>query len=45
MAQRPTQPIQLPHHQGVARAELVQDLLEDAPFGQRAAGGLGKHPR
>jgi len=42
--QRPAQPVQLPHHQGVARAQLVQELLEGGPVGAGAAGGLGEHP-
>jgi hypothetical protein len=44
VAQRPAQPIRLSHRQGVARAELVQDLVEDWPVGAGAAGSLGEHP-
>jgi hypothetical protein len=44
MPQRPTQPIELPNNQAVARAELIQDLLEDRAVAADAAGGLGEHP-
>jgi hypothetical protein len=44
VAQRAAEPVELPHHQGVAGAELVQDLLEGGPVAARAAGGLGEHP-
>ena len=44
VAQRPAQPVQLPDDQGVAGAQLVQELLEDRPVGAGAAGGLGEHP-
>jgi len=44
VAQRAAQPVQLPDDQGVAGAELVQDLLEDWAVGAGAAGGLGEHP-
>jgi hypothetical protein len=43
MPQRPTKPIQLPHHEGVAGAELVQDLLEDWAVGAGRRWGLGEH--
>jgi hypothetical protein len=38
--QRPAQPVQLPHHEGVAGPELVQE----GAIGADAAGGLGEHP-
>jgi len=38
VAQRPAQAVQLLHHQGVAGAELVQDLVEDWAVGAGAAG-------
>jgi hypothetical protein len=44
VAQRPAQPVQLPHHQGVAGAQLVQDVVEGGPVGPGAAGGFGEHP-
>jgi hypothetical protein len=44
MAERPAQAVELPHDQGVARAKLVKDLLEDWAVGAGAAGGLGEHP-
>jgi len=40
VAQRPAEPVQLPHHQGVAGAQLVQELLEGGPVGAGADGGL-----
>ena len=43
MPQRPAEPIQLPHDQGVAGTELVQDLGEGGAVGAGAAGGLGEH--
>jgi hypothetical protein len=33
MPQRPAKPVQLPDDQSVARAELVQELLEGGPVG------------
>ena len=42
--QRPAQPVKLPHHEGVAGPELVQELLEDRTVAAGAAGGLGEHP-
>jgi hypothetical protein len=36
--------VELPDDQGVARAELVQDPLEDGAVGAGAAGSLGEHP-
>ena len=44
MPQGPTEPIQLPDDQGVAGAQLVQDLLKDWPVGAGAAGRLSEHP-
>jgi hypothetical protein len=44
MAQGPADPVELPDDQGVAGAELVQDLLEGGPVGAGAASGLGEHP-
>jgi hypothetical protein len=44
MTQGAAEPIQLPHDQGVAGAELVQQLLEGGAVGAGAAGGLGEHP-
>jgi hypothetical protein len=44
VAQGPGEPVELPDDQGVAGAELVQDLLEDRAVGAGAAGGLGEHP-
>jgi hypothetical protein len=38
------EPVQLPHHQGVAKAELVKELLEGRAVAAGAAGGLGEHP-
>jgi hypothetical protein len=37
-----TQPIKLPHHEGVAGPQLVQELLENRAVGAGAAGGLGE---
>jgi hypothetical protein len=36
--------IKLPGDQGVAGAQLVQDLGEGGPVAAGAAGGLGEHP-
>jgi hypothetical protein len=44
VAQRPAPPIELPHHQDVAGAELVQGLLEDRTVSAGATGGLGEDP-
>jgi hypothetical protein len=44
VAQRPAQPVQLLHRQGVARAELVEELLEGRAVGAGAAGSLGEYP-
>jgi hypothetical protein len=35
--------VQFPDDQGVARPQLVQDLLKDGPVGAGAASGLGEH--
>jgi hypothetical protein len=37
--------VEFPDDQGVAGAELVQELLEGGPVGAGAAGGLGEHPK
>jgi hypothetical protein len=42
--QRAAEAVQLPDHEGVARADLVQELGEGGPVGAGAAGGLGEHP-
>ena len=42
--QGPAEPVELPDDQGVAGAELVQELLEGGAVGAGAAGGLGEHP-
>src|SRR6266508_6539942 len=34
----------LPHHQRVARTQLIEDLIQRRPAGQGAAGGVDKHP-
>jgi hypothetical protein len=44
MSEGAAEAIQLPHDQGVAGAQLVQELLEGGPVGAGAAGGLGEHP-
>jgi hypothetical protein len=44
VAQRPAKPVQLSHHQGVARAELVKELLKGRVVGAGAAGRLSEHP-
>jgi hypothetical protein len=44
VTQRPAQAVGLPDDQGVAGAELVQELLEGGAVGAGAAGGLGEHP-
>ena len=38
------EPVQFPDDQGVAGAELVQELGEGGSVGAGAAGGLGEHP-
>jgi hypothetical protein len=42
--QRAAEPVQFPDDQGVAGAELVQELLEGGAVGAGATGGLGEHP-
>jgi hypothetical protein len=42
MPQGATEPVEFPDDQGVAGAQLVQDLLEDRAVGAGAAGGLGE---
>jgi hypothetical protein len=44
MAQGAAEPVELPDDQGVARAQLVQDLGEGGPVGVGATGGLGEDP-
>jgi hypothetical protein len=44
MPQGPAEPVEFPDDQGVAGAELVQELREDRPVAAGAAGGLGEHP-
>jgi hypothetical protein len=44
VAQGPAEPVQLPDDQGVAGAELLEELLEGGPVGAGAAGGLGEDP-
>jgi hypothetical protein len=44
MAQGTAQPVQFPNDQGVARAELVQKLLEGRAVSPGAAGGLSEYP-
>ena len=44
MAQGPAEAVEFPDDQGVAGAELVQELLEGGAVGAGAAGGLGEHP-
>jgi hypothetical protein len=38
------EPVELPDHEGVAGAPLVQDLYEGGTVGAGAAGGLGEAP-
>jgi hypothetical protein len=40
VAQGAAQPVELPDDQGVAGAQLVQELLEGGPVGAGADGGL-----
>jgi hypothetical protein len=43
MPQGTAEPVELPDDQGVARAQLIEELLEDGTVGAGAAGGLGEH--
>jgi hypothetical protein len=43
VAQRAAQPVKFPDDQGVAGAQLVQELGEGGPVGAGAAGRLGEH--
>jgi hypothetical protein len=42
--ERSAEAVELPDDQGVAGAQLVQDLGEDRSVAAGAAGGLGEHP-
>ena len=44
MPERPAEAVKFPHDQGVAWAQLVQELGEGGAVGAGAAGGLGEHP-
>jgi hypothetical protein len=44
VAQRAAEAVELPDHQGVAGAELVQELREGGPVGAGAASGFGEDP-
>jgi hypothetical protein len=44
VAQGAAEAVELPDDQGVARAQLVQDLGEGGPVGVCATGGLGEDP-
>jgi hypothetical protein len=44
MPQGAAEPVQFPDDQGVAGAQLVEELLEGGAVGAGAAGGLGEHP-
>ena len=44
MPQGPAEPVEFPDDQGVAGAQLIQDLDEGGAVGAGAAGGLGEHP-
>ena len=43
MPQGAAEAVELPDDQGIAGAQLVQDLLEGGPVGAGAAGRLGEH--
>ncbi len=45
MAYRPAQPVELPHHQGVAGAEVVEQLVQLGALAQRTRRGVGEDPR
>ena len=44
VAQGATEAVQFPDDQGVARPQLIQDLLEGRAVGAGAAGRVGEHP-
>ena len=44
MPEGPAEAVQLPDDQGVAGAQLIQELLEDGTVGAGAAGRLDKDP-
>jgi hypothetical protein len=44
VAEGAAEAVEFPDDQGVAGAQLVQELLEDRAVGAGAAGGLGEHP-
>jgi hypothetical protein len=44
VAQGAAEAVEFPDDQGVAGAQLVEELLEDGTVGAGAAGGLGKYP-
>jgi hypothetical protein len=44
MPQRPSKPVQFPDDQGVAGAQLIEDLRKGGAVAVGAAGGLGEHP-
>jgi hypothetical protein len=41
VTQRAAEPVELPHHQGIAGVELVQDAVQLGAGGQRAGGAAG----
>jgi hypothetical protein len=44
MPERPAEAVEFLDDQRVARAQLVEELLEDGAVGAGAAGGLCEHP-
>src|SRR5512132_4357390 len=44
VAQGAAEAVEFPDDQGVAGAQLVEELLEDGPVGAGAASRLGEHP-
>jgi hypothetical protein len=44
MTQRPTEAIEAPHGQRVARSELIEEAVELWPLGQLARGRVDEHP-
>jgi hypothetical protein len=44
MPQGAAEAVEFPDDQGVAGAQLVEDLLEGGPVGAGAAGRFGEHP-